>query len=120
MRLVQIFKHSLQLFGREGQVALQALAGQMAGLSGQGQPPEAGGFWGQGLTCRSCRVMKPLASLSHNRNSSWACSSIVAGGPGLRPCSHPSSSWASPAPGFPGLAMEVGLAFGGPSRAEKR
>lgn len=64
--------------------------------------------------------MKPLASLSHNRNSSWACSSIVAGGPGVRPCSHPSSSWASPAPGFPGLAMEVGSAFGGLSRAEKK
>lgn len=38
VRLVQAFKHSLQLFGREGQVALQALAGQTAGLSGQGQP----------------------------------------------------------------------------------
>ena len=36
--LVQAFKHSLQLLGREGQVALQALAGRMAGLSGQGQP----------------------------------------------------------------------------------
>lgn len=38
----------------------------------------------------------------------------------MRPCSHPSASWASPAPVFPGLAMEVGLAFGGLSRAEKR
>lgn len=28
VRLVQTFEHSLQLFGREGQVALQALAGQ--------------------------------------------------------------------------------------------
>ena len=63
-------------------------------------------------------MMKPLASLSHSRNSSWACSSIVARGPDVRPCSHPSSSWASPAPGA--LAMAVGSALGGLSRAEKR
>ena len=55
--------------------------------------------------------MKPLASLSHSRKSSWACSSIAAGDPGVRPCSHPSSSWASPALGFPGLAMAVGSAW---------
>lgn len=43
-----------------------------AGFSSQGQLWAGAAPWDWRLTCRSCRVMKPLASLSHSRNSSWA------------------------------------------------
>lgn len=53
--------------------------------------------------------MKPLASLSHSRKSSWACCSTSA----LRCLAETpfisSSSWPSPAPGSPGLAIGASL-----------